>query len=125
MNTSKKNARAYLSFILAMLLLAVLTACGQPTSPSLSDEAADNVVVLSSASLQSLSAIQEDGSLEFSDTPTEDFEVGNIIVAGVNERTPEGIAPREITSVEQVGDGYEIETRLVPLEEAVKNAEVE
>ncbi|MGL4608870.1 MAG: hypothetical protein ACRCYY_04165 [Trueperaceae bacterium] len=117
------------TYCVALLLLLVLVACSesQPTQTT-----AKETVVLSGATLSSLQAISEDGTLDFADSDPANsseeapFEVGQILAAGISEQTPDGLAPAEILAIEAQDDGgYQVKTQPIPLEKTVKEASVD
>jgi hypothetical protein len=115
-------------------LFALLASCSQANPTPNQDEANPETTVLQGAALESLQSVGADGTFEFAkprltglsaqSTALAPFRTGQILVSGISSKTPEGIAPVEITAVEETSSGYRVKTRSVPLEKAIKNANV-
>jgi hypothetical protein len=115
-------------------LFALLASCSQANPTPNQDEANPETTVLQGAALENLQSVGADGTFEFAkprlnglsaqSTALAPYRTGQILVSGISNKTPQGIAPVEITAVEETSSGYRVKTRSVPLEKAIKNANV-
>lgn len=81
------------------------------------------VVVLSSASLAALTAVQTDGSLVFTSPPSQvqNLAGGEVVTAGVSAATPQGFLG-QVTSVSAVGSTVTVATAPASLDQALSSA---
>jgi hypothetical protein len=86
-------------------------------------KASAGVVVLSGASLKTLTTVQTDGSLVFTSPPAQvrNLKAGKVVTAGVSARTPQGFLG-QVTSVSTVGSTVTVGTVPASLDQALASA---
>ena len=121
-------------FLIVCLLSALLIGCGGVTPPP-SDDLTEPIIpettkVVDEESEQAITFVSENQSIITFDESTpqiEELTVGDIIVMGVTENTPEGLL-RKVTNITKGGkDGSQVvvETEFASIEEAIEQGSFE
>ena len=126
--------KVILLFLIVCLLSALLIGCGGVTPPP-SDDLTEPIIpettkVVDEESEQAITFVSENQSIITFDESTpqiEELTVGDIIVMGVTENTPEGLL-RKVTNITKGGkNGSQVvvETEFASIEEAIEQGSFE